>query len=268
MKLGFSSLACMEASLPELIAYAKNANLCALEIRLDKNDRICGMEDADVLAYLPAIKEAGLFISDLGSSVAFTKYDAERVARGKRNLDLAASVGATGLRVFLDHDKSCTPPAFDFDGAVQALKELCAYGASVGVEIWLETHGTFSTGASLRPVLDAVADPQLKIIWDIIHSVEYGESIEESIALIGKDICHIHIKDGVKPEDHPTHIQYILGALGAGEVDTAASVRLLDGIGFDGVYSLEWESAWHPELIPLYKDIPALLDAFCGYMAK
>jgi len=264
MKYGFSSLACMEASFPELITYAKEAGLDALEIRLDREDKICGLTTQQVLTYLPALQEAGLIISDLGTSVSFFEYDADKISRAMKNIDLAAAVGAKGVRLFLDKNKTSTPHFCDTEGIVRALKEVCVYGVNCGIEIWLETHGAFSTAASLRPILDAAAMPNLKIIWDIIHSVEYGESPEESIALIGKEICHVHIKDGVRSKD-PNHIQYTLGALGAGEVDTAKSIRLLDAIGYTGTLSLEWESAWHPELKELYRDIPTLLTAFLAY---
>ena len=45
-------------------------------------------------------------------------------------------------------------------------------------------------------------------------------------------------------------------------------LSLLKKAGYSGYLSLEWESAWHPELNSLYEDIPALLNAYNDYMDK
>ena len=270
MKLGFSTLACMEASIADVIGYAKETGMNAIEFRLDKNDQICGLDAHGVKAYLPILRDAGIVISDLGTSVSFQGYDAQKKTRVEQNMDLAAAVGAKAVRVILGSCKkrvTDNPPADDCDGIVRALQELCDYGETCGVEVWTETHGSFSTCADMKRIVDAVNRPNLRVIWDIIHSVEFGESVQDSVSLLGDRFAHIHVKDGFRPDD-PTWLVYTLSALGAGTVDTAGAVRALEAVGFDGIWSLEWEAAWHPELIPLYDGIPALLRAYDAYMNR
>ena len=81
MKRTFSSLACMEASFPELLDYAKSAGYDTLELRLDKQDNICGMPKEVVP--LSLMQEKGVNILDLGTGVSLVDYNPEKIAKAK-----------------------------------------------------------------------------------------------------------------------------------------------------------------------------------------
>ena len=265
MKRTFSSLACMEATLPQLVEYAKGAGYDALEVRLDKQDLICGVPTEELP--LELLKESGVRILDLGTGVSLVGYVPEMVERGKANADLAAYVGAKAIRLFVGghvrtvHDV----PNHDQEGIIRAVNEIAAYAETIGVEVWLELHSYYSTGKTMKDVLDGIRYNNVKVIWDVIHSVERLESPAETMAYVGEYIVHVHIKDGTRPAD-PDVLRWTLTAHGAGELPTAEVVSLLREAGYDGYLSLEWESAWHPELNVLYKDVPELLAAYNTYM--
>lgn len=267
MKRTFSSLACMQATLPQLVDYAVGAGYDALEIRLDKQNHICGL----TLEELPLalLKEKGVKILDLGTGVSLTDYAPEKVAEAERCAELAAFAGAKGIRLFVgDHVKSLAQtPNQNIPGIIRAVNEIAAFAKPLGVEVWLELHSWFSTGRNMKQILDHVTETNVKVIWDVIHSVEFGESPVETVAAIGGYIAHVHIKDGKKPSDPEQQI-WQLTAHGEGELPTAQVLRLLKDIGYGGYLSLEWESAWHPELDTLYEDIPALLSAYNAYMDR
>ena len=265
MKRTFSSLACMQATLPQLVDYAVGAGYDALEVRLDKQDHICGLSREELP--LSLLQEKGVSILDLGTGVSLTDYQPEKIAGAKRCAELAAFVGAKGIRLFVGaHVKTLTEtPNQNIPGIIRAVDEIAAFAEPLGVEVWLELHSWFSTGKNMKLILDHVTAKNVKLIWDVIHSVEFGESPEETMELVGNAIAHVHIKDGRKPQD-PEQYRWQLTAHGAGELPTAQVLRLLKAAGYDGYLSLEWESAWHPELDTLYADIPALLSAYNAYM--
>lgn len=265
MKRTFSSLACMEASFPELLNYAKGAGYDTLELRLDKQDNICGMPKESIPLVL--MQEKGVSILDLGTGVSLLDYSPEKIAKAKENVDLAAYVGAKGIRLFVGaHVKTLSDtPNQDIDGIIHSVNEIAAYAAPLNVEIWLEIHSWFSSGKNMKLILDKVTEKNVKVIWDVIHSVEFCEEPEETMALIGEYITHVHIKDGKKPQD-PEQFRWQLTAHGEGELPTARVLKLLKDANYQGYLSLEWESAWHPELNTLYPDIPTLLEAYNRYL--
>lgn len=267
MKRTFSSLACMDATLPQLVDYAVGAGYDALEVRLDKQNNICGLAVEDLP--LALLREKGVRILDLGTGVGLTDYVPEKVTEAKRCAAVAAAAGAQGIRLFVGaHVQTLTEvPKQNLEGIIRAVREIAAYAAPLGVEVWLELHSWFSTGKNMRLILDHVPEKNVRLIWDVIHSVEFGESPAETMALVGDRIAHVHIKDGRKPQD-PEKYRWELTAHGEGQLPTAEVLELLKKAGYDGYLSLEWESAWHPELNALYEDIPALLKAYNEYMDK
>ena len=265
MKRTFSSLACMQATLPQLVDYAVGAGYDALEIRLDPQDNICSLTQ-EVLP-LNLLLEKGVKILDLGTGVGLTDYQPEKVETAKRCAQLAAFAGAKGIRLFVGaHITTFTEtPQQNIPGIIRAINEIAAFSAPFGVEVWLELHSWFSTGQNMKLILDHVAEKNVKLIWDVIHSVEFGESPEDTMTAVGNFIAHVHIKDGRKPQN-PEQCHWQLTALGEGELPLTNVLRLLKEAGYDGYLSLEWESAWHPELDALYEDIPALLRAYNSYL--
>ena len=267
VKRAYSSLACMDATVPELIRYAVNADCGAVEIRLDKDDNICGIPREALAPYLAMFRKSGIEISDLGTGIIFMDYEPEKIERAKRNAALAAYVGAKGIRLFLGGSVKTVSDVsnHDVNGIIRSLKELNAYARTLGVALWLETHSAFSSGACIRQILDGVQDSNVKVIWDVLHSMEFGEAPEETVRLLGDRIVHVHIKDGVKASD-PKRIAWDLTALGDGALPIGRILKRLRTAGFAGYLSLEWESAWHPELNAHYADIPTLLNAYNRYL--
>lgn len=49
--------------------------------------------------------------------------------------------------------------------------------------------------------MNDVDKPNCAVIYDIIHPLEAGEKPEETIALLGSQCVHVHVKDGVPFED-------------------------------------------------------------------
>lgn len=266
MKSAFSTLGCPALTLAEVLAVGARTGMGAVEIRLDKEDKLCGYTLETVGDAARMIDASGLKITDLATGVSFSGYDAAAVARMERCAALAAAVGARGIRVFVG--SFIAPggvPGDDVADIARTLREGAAAARKHGVQIWVETHSAYSTGATVAPLLEAVNDPDVRVIWDIMHSIEFGESPAETVRLLGDAIVHVHLKDGSSAGDGK---HYRLTALGAGEVDFGEIAAALSSVHFDGYLSLEWELMWHPELGECYRDTDELLTAYRGLLEK
>lgn len=176
MKRAYSTVACMKCSYEEIVDYAVQAGIPAVEIRLDENDRICGLPKEEVGKLVDCLHENHVKISDLGTGVTLLGYDTEKISRAKECARLAALTEAKGIRLFLGNfiNSFSEQSSYDYDGIVKALQEICDDIKDTGVEIWVETHNEFSTGRVLRKLIDDVSRDNFKIIWDIIHPIEMG----------------------------------------------------------------------------------------------
>ena len=220
-----------------------------------------GIADADII--LSKLGAAGCEITDLASSVSIKDRNGKTVETAKRCIDLAAAVGARGVRIFVGaHLKTFDDvPEQDLAGAAESVREMCAYAKPLGVEIWAETHSSLSTAKAMCEFCDTVKADNLKILWDVLHSIEFAEPMEESLRLIGDRLVHIHIKDAVAPED-PKLTQYRHTALGKGAFPLSELLKLLEKANYGGYISLEYELPWRPELKDCYADADGILAAY------
>jgi len=268
MKKAFSTLACMDLPWQQVLSCAAEAGMDAVEIRLDSRDRVFGLPDEELPALAEAFREKGVGIQNLGTSLCIHDYAPEKLADIRRYAAMAKVLGATGIRVFLGSflKRFSETVSQDEAGIVRFLQEAADLVQPRGAEIWIETHNEYSTGQSLRPLLDQVNRSNVQVIWDILHSFEYGEAPEDTLRLIGKETVHIHIKDGIKPKD-PDCIDCVHTRLGEGELPIFQIMTLLKKAGFQGLYSLEWESQWRKEIRHSYPTLPQLLKAWNDFLS-
>ena len=261
----FSTVACIDATFEELLAYADRHGMQGVEIRMGENCSVCGATDEAALKNGRALFEnAGVKIVDLGSSVCLLGYDKNVLTLAYQSIDTAAFMGARAIRVFLGnfavrHDMPRKP--IDRSGIVRALGEMCDYAKKRDIEIWIETHNEFATGKVLAPLMKDVNRENLKIIWDVLHPIEDGEPIAETWRLLAGSIAHVHIKDGFKRADPIWH-DYQYTRLGDGEVPLGELLVLLERVGYHEYVSLEWETAWREELQAYAMTTDEVLDSF------
>lgn len=251
MKRAFSTLCCINYNAEQIIELAQKNNL-SVELRVDdKNiDSFFGKKELFEKAEVEIIDiAASIFV--IGEDIASSAY---------KYIDLASDLNVKGVRIFAGK----SPQTFqeeiisDIPAIIKGIIKLCDYAKSKNVEIWLETHSELSTGKLCKTVLEGVKADNLKVIWDVLHSIEYKEDIFDTIKYLGDKIVHVHLKDAVPPEDMNI-CQYVHTDLRAGIMPFEKVVSALKTINFDGYYSLEWESPWRPEIRQLYPDVNELL---------
>ncbi len=261
MKKCFSTLSTFDLSMEEVISLAMRNGIEGIEIRMADFNTVFGKEINRSDEVKAAFKKANIKIVDLAPSLFIREYNVETVENGKKSIDFANALGATGIRIFLTYSES----GKDFEGIVKSLCELAEYAEPKGVELWLETHSEFSTGESLNEVLSACNKSNIKVIWDLIHTVEFGESPMRTVEILKDKIIHIHIKDGKYCKETAPH--YKQTALSGGTVNVKEMYEALEKINYNGYFSLEWEEKWHPELKTCYSSPDELMKAFIKFLA-
>jgi sugar phosphate isomerase/epimerase len=69
-------------------------------------------------------------------------------------------------------------------------------------------------------------------------------------------MAYVQVKDGKGRAPH-----WQLCPVGEGDVPLRQDFALLLAIDYSGAFSVEWEYAWHPELDPPEKALPAAIRA-------
>ncbi|WP_256761028.1 sugar phosphate isomerase/epimerase [Cohnella sp. WQ 127256] len=252
-RLAFSTLPCEGWSLDEMIAIAKECGFSGIELREGDTWGISTRLTAEERkAAIWKFKEAGVPITNIGSSVCFTgkEGDVEQFDNLQKVVLLAHDLKAIGVRIFLGYFNSRRDnrvPAIPYAEIVTRIQQSCDYAVEYGVQIWIETHNEFATGRSLRKLIDDVDRHNCAVIYDIIHPLEEDETPAETIALLGSQCVHVHVKDGV-PFDDPLELSWKYTKIGEGRVPIASIVECLEQAGYSGSYSLEWETKWRKEL--------------------
>jgi L-ribulose-5-phosphate 3-epimerase len=153
-----------------------------------------------------------------------------------RALEIAERTGARIVRVF-SYWRAVQPEAC-FERVARALEHLAAQAALHGRTIGLENEHAcnMATGAETARLLEAVAHPNLKVVWDPANAYVSGETpFPDGYRRLPVDrIVHVHAKD-CRVEGH----RPIWCALGEGGIDWKGQIRALADDGYKGWISLE-----------------------------
>ena len=153
-----------------------------------------------------------------------------------RALVIAERTGARIVRVF-SYWRAVRPEAC-FERVARALEQLAGqfvrHGRTVGLEN--EHACNIATGGETARLLEAVAHPNLKVVWDPANAYVSGETpYPDGYRRLPVDrIAHVHAKD-CRVEGH----RPVWCALGEGGIDWSGQIQALAEDGYRGWLSLE-----------------------------
>lgn len=251
MKIGVTTLGCPAWTLDEILARLPGYGYEGVELRglgpdLDLTQSTHFATPAAADRTRRAFDDAGLTICGLDTSCSFSDPDkavrAQNVDQGRAALDLAWTLQAPFIRVFGGGLAEGVDRALAVGYLAESLSALGDYAAQAGgdVQVLLETHDAFSTGAQAAEALRQAAHPQAGALWDLHHPYRQGEKPAETFAALRPYVKGTHVKDS-RPGG-----AYCL--LGEGDVPIPEMLRLLKDGGYEGWINLEWEKRWIPEL--------------------
>lgn len=191
---------------------------------------------------LATLKRLGMGISalcgDLGRGFVKPDHIAEDVAKTKRMMDLAASLG---VKVLTSHIGRIPEDQNDpgWHTCTEALEEIGAHGDKVGVVFASETGP--ESGATLARFLRGLKTKSIKANYDPANMVMGGFDPVQGMYDLKDFTVHTHAKDGIGPGPKRGEVP-----LGEGEVPWPAYLRGLREIGYDGYLTIEREVGEDP----------------------
>jgi len=252
LRLAFSSLGCPSYSVEQIVESATAFGYRGVSLRTVRGESMLPSLDEfsprTIGKTASLFAKAGVEVVCVSSGVRFTSPEAgerdKQLAIAGQYLDIASALGSKYVRVFggpypPDADRKSTTAHI-----VEGFRGACALAEAKGLSIILETHDSFSRGDSALALLRAVDRENLVVVWDILHSLRFGESFTETWAHIGPYIRHVHIKDSLifGPEG------FDIKLLGRGTIPIREALLLLLEKGYEGLLEFEWEKGWHPEV--------------------
>jgi len=237
MKLCFSTLGCPDWTIQQVAENAAAYGFHGVELRIGGQrhvDPSLSKEECKTIRQLFASKNIAIPI--ISGYAIFNGDDRQHLSGNYDklldNAKLAADLGAPYLRIF--------PGGPITVQGIEFLRAACNEAHKIGVTALLEIHTVpYRTGRQAAELLQTVNSPGLAILWDIGHTIEENESLEDTWKYVGKNVRHVHMKD------HVADKQVLMGE---GTFPAVEMVKLLRDNGYDGYYSLEWEKTWKPEL--------------------
>lgn len=269
--LGFSTLGTPAWTWQQVIDFAVAHGYGAIELRglLTEMDltRVPELTAPRVDETRRQLADRGLRISCLGASANMHEMDdakrAPQLAEARRFIDLAQTLGAPYVRVFPNRWVAGVERDRVLDRIVGGLRELGTHARDRNVTVLLESHGDITDAPTLRELMRRADSPAVALLWDAHHTFAFsGESPEESVRLIGPWIRHVHLKDSVPAANGAR--RYVL--TGTGEVPVRRQVEALVRSGYTGVYSIEWEKRWRPEIEDPEVALPHFARVAAGYL--
>ncbi|GAA1708806.1 sugar phosphate isomerase/epimerase [Kribbella yunnanensis] len=246
MSFAFSTLGCHGAPLDEVLKLALSNQITGLELRTAPDEFThIGLSAAERRELRSRIEDAGLEILAVSSYVKLCAVEEQPL---EAHLELAADLGARGVRVFPGDDPADETGAGEFralDRVATAPKES---------RILLETHDSHSAGrkmAALLSLIDSnVAGHNVQVIWDSAHTWSHGETPAEAFAHLRPWLEFVQIKQSDSTQS------YRPVAIEDGDFPIQDLLKALEGTDYP--LSLEWETKWHPHLPSLEETLPAV----------
>jgi sugar phosphate isomerase/epimerase len=252
MKTSFSTLACPDWSLAEILRGASTYGYDGVELRVVSREldlwNLPDFQSRSLSATRTLIEDHNLVVTSMGSSACFHSPDVEELQRNfdaaLRMAEIAAGLGAPSIRVFGDRIQSGNDRKHTTARIADSLSWLSERLKHTEIEVWLETHGDFSRSADAEEIFGQLDDLNVGIIWDPANAFEQSGEAPLIHPRLSSRIRHVHLKDLKKETPSASYV-----LTGQGEFPFKTMFASLEGIGFDGFVSFEWKKLWHPELV-------------------
>jgi sugar phosphate isomerase/epimerase len=266
VKLSFSTLACPDWNMAEIIAIAASAGYHGIELRFVQGEdslwKLPVFQGGELASIRRSLSDCGLVISCLDTSCRFHSPDASErkhwLDEGQRMADLAATLGAPGLRVFGDTIQPGADRGSTRTWIAESIGQLADITSSKGVEVWLESHGDFASSTETLAIIEQSGSSNTGAVWDPANCmVEAQEMPAEGAAKLGSAIRHTHIKDLRRKNDAWEHV-----LTGEGSFPLQQQLEALKKMNYDRFVSFEWEKKWHPEIADAAIALPHFIRWF------
>ena len=227
-------------AMPDRIRAAARAGYNAVEFHLWRDKPIDAIADA---LNETGVRLTGICVDPRRSLVDPAQHD-EFIEAVRESLIAAKQLGSPPMIVASGFTRDGVSEQDHFDAAVTVLKRAAALAGDAGVMLVLEPlndrveHPGMYLVSTTRglDIVEAVASPNLKLLFDVYHSATMGEDLEAVLA------GHMHLVHHVQVADMPGRNEP-----GTGMLDWPAITASLRRLGYDGAIGLEYRPTLPPE---------------------
>ncbi|MBL8025961.1 MAG: sugar phosphate isomerase/epimerase [Fibrobacteres bacterium] len=263
MYFGFSTLACPDWDIDQIINCCKKNKFQALELHHLHLTPI--VNDRNALKALKEKLEAcGVKRLSIGTAVAFHHFKPEDMDAAidlfKGFLEAGKILNAEYLRVFpnnVPEGKSKPETVVQIVKNIKSVLHLCTPDSP---KLGLETHGDFYSSKLIREILEAVNSNRVGAVWDAHHTWRFeNESFISTYENLKKHLLQLHFKDSKKGSEKLEHT-----IIGEGEFPLDGFAGFLKTVSYNGVLGVEYEKKWHPYMPDsaiLIDGLPAVFDS-------
>ncbi len=192
-----------DMSCDALITFCKSVGLVGVELRTTHAHGVEVTLSQDERAAVRAkFEDAGVAIAGLGSAFDFhSNVPGEveaTIAASIEYAQLAADVGAPGIKVRPNAIPRGEDPEITFERIGKAWGKVAAAAADMGVEVWMEVHGHEETRSlpNIRKMLDHADHPNALVCWNSNRGEEdESGSIKTNFDLVKHAIGEVHITE-------------------------------------------------------------------------
>ena len=270
MKLAFSTLGCPHYNMDQIIDMAVKNNYQGIEIRaVSGTVQIAQLDEfkgSGLTETAKKLKDAGLEVACLGTSVNFNVAGAEHQSKtledAKVAMEIAKTLDCKYIRTFGGPMPQLQSFTQTLNSIWEGYQKLCSLAESMGILPLLETHDDFSTSPRIKEIMDGVPGGKIGLVWDFVHSIRFGEAPEVTYAALKDYILHVHVKDAAVYSYAGTDFPLT----GEGKMPIGECLALLKAGGYDGFLSFEWEKLWHPEIAEPEVAIPHYAENIRKFM--
>jgi len=257
VRLSFSTLGCPSWSLARVLDVAGREGYDGVELRFLENDDALWarpeLSGGGLAETRRRLRDAGLAVSCVDTRSFFHDPDpsarAQAREEARRSLELAAQLGAPGIRVFGDRVQPGADLAATRGWIAEAMQALTEAGERTGTRVWIESHGDFARATDTLSILELVPSRAAGVVWDPANAFEAaGEEPAEGPRVLGDRIRHVHLKDLSRTGSAGGGTVWRPALAGEGQFPAADVLALLYRSGYDGFVSFEWEKRWHPSI--------------------
>ncbi|WP_302325399.1 sugar phosphate isomerase/epimerase family protein [Enterocloster lavalensis] len=243
MKLSYTTLSVQDRTIGEAVEIASAHGLEGIELRGRGDSHVSPESTFSYAAHVrELVREHKLAVPCL---TAYTRFHQPTAAAVREEVDrmmdmvrLAEFLEAPCLRVFMGPVLESVSLSQAGQIAIEGLQYASKRLENSPVRLVIETHDSAKDGRTLARILKDVPS-NIGVLLDIIHPWDMGEEIGKTWEMIGERIYHVHIKDISRTLENGR----IYCPIGQGLLPVESTVRWLEGKGYQGFYSLEWEKS-------------------------
>ena len=257
MKYSFMSFSCPQLSLDEMLALAKRIGYDGVEPRLvsgHKHGIEVGINVSARREIRNRFADSGIAACCVATSCRYADPASNQhmVDETFRCVDLAADIGAPGIRVFGGKIANGVSREDAIELVAESLRRVADHAAERDAAVYMETHDDWCDPKNVAEVMNRVNHPAIRVNWDIMHPVRTGlATMDQAFETLKSWIGHLHIHDASKETDK-------LVPIGEGFVDHRRATELLSSMSYDGYISGEWINWDDPYAVHLPRELATL----------